>query len=97
MIALLPPIIGGIQAAFGVGMKMCFAFFTMQNFANFLFFQNITNFAQLYKYFGEKIKIFRKIRNKNSGIKLSTLTALLLETPEWVAALSGGLANKPKQ
>jgi hypothetical protein len=94
MTAMLPPIIGGIQAAFGVGTKMCFTIFTMQNFANFLFFQNITNFAQLYKYFGETIKIFRKMRKK---IVVSTLTALLLETPEWEAALTGRLANKPIQ
>jgi hypothetical protein len=97
MTAMLPPIIGGIQAAFEVGTKMCFTFFTMQIFANFLFFQNITNFARSEKYFGEKIKIFRKMRNQNSGIKLSTLTALLLETSERRAALSGRLANKPIQ
>jgi hypothetical protein len=39
MTAMLPPIIGGIQAAFGVGTKMCYIFFTMQNLANFLFFK----------------------------------------------------------
>jgi hypothetical protein len=39
MPAMLPPIIGGIQAAFGVGTKMCFILFTTQNFANFLFFK----------------------------------------------------------
>ncbi len=97
MTARLPPFFGGcLQAAFGVGTKMCFSFFHNAKLSKFSIFQNITNFALPEKYFGEKIKIFRKMRNQNS-IKLSTLTALLLETPEWAAALSGRLANKPIQ
>jgi hypothetical protein len=39
MIALLPPIIGGIQAAFEVGTKMCFAFSQCKTLQIFYFFK----------------------------------------------------------
>jgi hypothetical protein len=56
-----------------------FYFFHNEKLCKFSIFQNSTNFALSDKYFGEKIKIFEKYEIL---IVVSTLTALLLETPE---------------
>ncbi len=92
---MLPPVIGGIQAAFGVGTK-CVFFFSQCKTSQIFCSPNLTNFALLSKYctLATKLKFSGKCENK---IVVSTLTALLLETPKWEAALSGGLANKPIQ
>ncbi len=50
-------------------------FFHNAKLSKFSIFQNITNLAQLYKYFGEKIKIFRKMRNQICGINSNRITS----------------------
>jgi hypothetical protein len=95
MTAKLPPFFWWYSDCISGWNENVCLFFSQCKTLNIFYFFKILQILHCQKNnLAKKLKFSGKCEIK---IVVPTLTALLPETPEWAAALSGGLANKPIQ